>query len=144
MFAPLLHSTIFLAANSILMNVEKRMNMTKPTESFQQLPMEERIKISYQNLERMRRPNGGYVASLYWDERRHFFIKALDYFSRLENCMTPEGMAPEMYVGGKPGHNTPLAWAQSLHTIAAQILLNLAQGHPSHFKIPAHLRSGKL
>lgn len=63
MFAPLLHSTIFLAANSILMNVEKRMNMTKPTESFQQLPMEERIKISYQNLERMRRPNGGYVAS---------------------------------------------------------------------------------
>jgi len=78
-----------------------------------------------------------------WDERQQFYAKALDYFSRLENSMTPQGMAPEMYVGGKPGHNTPLAWAQSFHTVAAQTLLNLAQAHPAHFKIPAQLRSGK-
>ena len=32
---------------------------------FHGLPLEERIKTSYCNLERMRRPNGGYVASPY-------------------------------------------------------------------------------
>ena len=41
--------------------------MYRPTheQDFHQLALEERIKVSYLNLERMRRPNGGYVASPY-------------------------------------------------------------------------------
>ena len=77
-----------------------------------------------------------------WEQRQHFFAKALDFFIQLEGNMTSEGAVPEMYVGGKPGHNTPLAWAQSFHIVAAQILLNLAYAHPSHFKIPANVRLG--
>jgi len=77
-----------------------------------------------------------------WEERQHFFAKALEYFSQLEKNMTPDGAVPEMYVGGHAGHNTPLAWAQSFHIVAAQVLLNLAHAHPAHFKIPAHLRLG--
>jgi len=80
---------------------------------------------------------------LNWDERKSLFARALDYFAKLEASMTAEGLTPEMYVGGKPGHNTPLAWAQSFHIVAAQVLLNLAHAHPAHFKIPAHIRFGK-
>ena len=36
--------------------------------TFHELPLEERIKLSHQNLERMRRPNGGYIASPYTAE----------------------------------------------------------------------------
>lgn len=75
-----------------------------------------------------------------WEERRRFFAKALEYFTQLERNMTPEGAVPEMYVGAKPGHNTPLAWAQSFHIVAAQVLSNLAHAHPSHFKIPPSIR----
>lgn len=78
-----------------------------------------------------------------WPEREQYFLKALMYFERLEKNMTPAGEVPEMYVGGQAGHNTPLAWAQSLHIIAAQTLLNLAHAHPQHFKIPAQIRFGQ-
>jgi len=64
------------------------------------------------------------------------------YFQLLEKNMTPEGMVPEMYVGGVAGHNTPLAWAQSFHVVAAQNLLNMAHAHPNHFKLPAEVRLG--
>ena len=36
--------------------------------TFHELSLEERLKISYQQLERMRRPNGGYIASPYTAE----------------------------------------------------------------------------
>ena len=78
-----------------------------------------------------------------WDERRNYFEKAVAYFIQLEKNMTPEGLVPEMYVGGVAGHNTPLAWAQSFHIVAAQNLLNLAHAHPTQFKLPAELRLGK-
>jgi GH15 family glucan-1,4-alpha-glucosidase len=77
-----------------------------------------------------------------WEERKEFFGKALEYFSLLERNMTPEGAVPEMYVGNQAGHNTPLAWAQSFHIVAAQSLLNLAHAHPTHFKIPTQVRFG--
>ena len=77
-----------------------------------------------------------------WEERQHFYAKALEYFNRLEKNMTPDGAVPEMYIGSQPGHNTPLAWAQSFHIVAAQTLLNLAHAHPQHFKIPPTIRLG--
>jgi GH15 family glucan-1,4-alpha-glucosidase len=78
-----------------------------------------------------------------WEERRKYFDRAVHYFMQLEANMTPDGLVPEMYVGGIPGHNTPLAWAQSFHVVAAQNLLNLAHAHPAQFKLPAELRQGK-
>lgn len=77
---------------------------------------------------------------LSWEQRSEFFQKAVAYFRQLEGVMTPEGYVPEMYVGSERGHNTPLAWAQSFHIIAAQSLLNLAAEHPRHFQLPADLR----
>jgi hypothetical protein len=58
-----------------------------------------------------------------WDQRRAYFDKALHYFRALEETMTAAGQVPEMFVGPLPGHNTPLAWAQSFHIIASQMLL---------------------
>ena len=83
-------------------------------------------------------PDGGSV-SLSWEERVGYFEKSIRYFVQLEACMTAEGYVPEMYVGDQMGHNTPLAWAQSFHIIAAQMLLNLAYKHASHFKLPPTL-----
>jgi hypothetical protein len=54
--------------------------------------------------------------------------------------MTPEGCAPEMYLGVLTGHNTPLAWAQSFHIIAGQMLTNLSAAHPKEFKLPPEVR----
>jgi len=81
---------------------------------------------------------------LSWDRREEFFSRAVEYFARLERAMTPEGYVPEMYVGTQVGHNTPLAWAQSFHIIAAQCLLNLSFKHPDHFRIPVTLRRAAL
>ena len=41
------------------------MSIHKRADTFHQQPLEERIRLSYELLERMRRPNGGYVASPY-------------------------------------------------------------------------------
>jgi GH15 family glucan-1,4-alpha-glucosidase len=79
---------------------------------------------------------------LEWEERRHYFEKAVHYFSRLEETMTPAGHVPEMYVGTKIGHNTPLAWAQSFHVVAAQVILNLSCAFPQHFALPSDVRRG--
>lgn len=81
---------------------------------------------------------------LTWERREDYFNKAVDYFVRLERAMTPEGWVPEMYVGKHVGHNTPLAWAQSFHIIAAQMLLNLAHRHGDHFRLPTALRKRAL
>lgn len=81
---------------------------------------------------------------LSWERREEFFSRAVEYFARLERAMTPEGYVPEMYVGTHVGHNTPLAWAQSFHIIAAQCLLNLSFKHPDHFRIPVTLRRAAL
>lgn len=77
-----------------------------------------------------------------WDERQTCFEKAIHYFRLLESNMTEEGWVPEMYVGGQAGHNTPLAWAQSFHIVAAQCLVNLAAAHPHHFRLPSDVRRG--
>jgi hypothetical protein len=45
-----------------------------------------------------------------------------------------------MYLGGKTGHNTPLAWAQSFHIISGQMLTNLSAAHPREFKLPVEIR----
>ena len=74
-----------------------------------------------------------------WDLRKTYFDKAVEYFRQLEANMTPEGWVPEMYVGDQMGHNTPLAWAQSFHIIAGQMLLNLAYANHEHFKLPPDL-----
>lgn len=77
-----------------------------------------------------------------WAERRAYFERAVHYFRLLEANMTEEGWVPEMVVGGQPGHNTPLAWAQSFHIVAAQCLLNLAAAHPEHLRLPPEVRRG--
>jgi len=79
---------------------------------------------------------------LSWEQRVGHFNQAVKHFQALELAMTPEGHVPEMYVGEQVGHNTPLAWAQSFHIIAAQMLLNLSQKHPSHFHLPTRVRRG--
>jgi len=76
-----------------------------------------------------------------WGQRQHFFQRALDYFQRLEQVILPDGGVPEMYVHGRPGHNTPLAWAQSFHVVAAQTLLNLARAHPGQFRLPERVHT---
>jgi len=77
--------------------------------------------------------------ALTWEQRAYWFGRAVDYFMRLERTMTSEGFVPEMYVGDQMGHNTPLAWAQSFHIIAAQTLLNLAHRHREHFRLPQEI-----
>jgi phosphorylase kinase alpha/beta subunit len=81
---------------------------------------------------------------LSWELRQGYFDKAVSHFARLESVMTPEGHVPEMFVGDQMGHNTPLAWAQSFHIIAAQMLLNLTHKYPRHFKLPAGMRNQVL
>ncbi len=78
-------------------------------------------------------------AHLGWPLRIAFFDTAVKYFVQLEAAMTPEGWVPELYLGSKMGHNTPLAWAQSFHIISGQMLLNLSYKFPDHFKIPPSL-----
>ena len=78
-----------------------------------------------------------------WDQRRAYFDKAIHYFRALEETMTAAGQVPEMFVGPHPGHNTPLAWAQSFHIIASQMLLNLSQSHSQQFKLPRPVRYGR-
>jgi GH15 family glucan-1,4-alpha-glucosidase len=80
---------------------------------------------------------------LSWEQRASYFEKAVKYFQQLEAAMTPEGWVPEMYVGEQVGHNTPLAWAQSFHIIAGQMLMNLSYTHPEKFPLPAELLKGK-
>ncbi len=79
---------------------------------------------------------------LSWEERVGYFRKAVEYFGKLEKAMTPEGYVPEMWVGEQLGHNTPLAWAQSFHIIAAQMLINLTHKHGEHFRLPVDIRKG--
>ncbi|HBG47129.1 MAG TPA: hypothetical protein DDW94_09110 [Deltaproteobacteria bacterium] len=51
-----------------------------------------------------------------------YIEKAELYLNRLESVMTPEGLVPELYTGGKPNYNVPLAWAQSFYVVARQNL----------------------
>lgn len=44
------------------------------------------------------------------------------YLKRLEEVMTEDGMVPELYTGGTPNWNVPLAWAQSFYVVARQNL----------------------
>ena len=87
---------------------------------------------------------GRQAIHLSWEERVGYFRKSVEYFEMLEKAMTPEGYVPEMWVGEQLGHNTPLAWAQSFHIIAAQMLINLTHKHGEHFRLPAHVRKGGL
>jgi phosphorylase kinase alpha/beta subunit len=75
-----------------------------------------------------------------WSQRQNYFHKAVHYFQQLEACMTPAGCVPEMYLGDRTGHNTPLAWAQSFHIISGQMLTNLSAAHPREFKLPPEVR----
>jgi phosphorylase kinase alpha/beta subunit len=75
-----------------------------------------------------------------WSQRRNYFSKAIHYFQLLEKNMTPDGCVPEMYLGDKTGHNTPLAWAQSFHIISGQMLTNLSAAHPKEFMLPPEVR----
>jgi GH15 family glucan-1,4-alpha-glucosidase len=78
-----------------------------------------------------------------WEERTAYFEKSVHYFNLLERNMTSSGCVPEMYVGDQVGHNTPLAWAQSFHVVAAQMLMNLSCAHPQHFKLPYEVMQGR-
>jgi phosphorylase kinase alpha/beta subunit len=83
---------------------------------------------------------GHKVVQFDWTQRRNYFQKAVHYFQLLEQGMTPDGCVPEMYLGDRTGHNTPLAWAQSFHIISGQMLTNLAAAHPKEFKLPPEVR----
>jgi GH15 family glucan-1,4-alpha-glucosidase len=78
-----------------------------------------------------------------WFQRRAYFNRAVHYFQQLEASMTPDGCVPEMYLGDQPGHNTPLAWAQSFHIISGQMLTNLSSAHPKEFKLPPEVRHSR-
>ena len=49
----------------------------------------------------------------------HYYIK------RTEKVMVNGKDIPELYMGGAPNQNTPLAWALSMYIIAVQVLENL-------------------
>jgi phosphorylase kinase alpha/beta subunit len=53
-----------------------------------------------------------------------FIEKAEYYLGKIENVMTDDGKAPELYSGGggEMNWNVPLAWAQSLYVVARQNL----------------------
>lgn len=51
-----------------------------------------------------------------------YIEKSEFYLRRLESVMTPEGQVPELYTGGRPNYNVPLAWAQSFYVVARQNL----------------------
>lgn len=53
---------------------------------------------------------------------RELVEKSEMYLEKLESVMTEEGMVPELYTGGKPNWNVPLAWAQSFYIVARQNL----------------------
>lgn len=48
--------------------------------------------------------------------------KSEDYLMRCESVMTEDGKVPELYTGGEPNWNLPLAWAQSFYIVARQHL----------------------
>ena len=47
------------------------------------------------------------------------------YVKRVEKTMVAEKHIPELYSGGVPNPNTPLAWAQAMYIIAVQAIENL-------------------
>jgi phosphorylase kinase alpha/beta subunit len=56
----------------------------------------------------------------------HYFERAKHHMTHLEEVMTEDGRTPELFTGGKVGHNVPLGWAQSFY-IVAKLSLRKAQ-----------------
>ncbi|HEY3347898.1 MAG TPA: glycoside hydrolase family 15 protein [Nitrospirota bacterium] len=50
---------------------------------------------------------------------------AHQYVKRIEKMMVPGGLIPELYTGGEPNPNTPLAWGMAKYVIAVQSIENL-------------------
>jgi phosphorylase kinase alpha/beta subunit len=44
--------------------------------------------------------------------------RARQHLSHLESVATPDGRIAELFTGGKPNHNLPLGWAQSVYVVA--------------------------
>lgn len=47
-----------------------------------------------------------------------YLDRARRHLAHVEEVATPDGRIAELYTGGKPNHNLPLGWAQSLYIIA--------------------------
>jgi phosphorylase kinase alpha/beta subunit len=47
-----------------------------------------------------------------------YLERARHHLGHLEEVMTPDGRIAELFTGGKPNHNLPLGWAQSLYIVA--------------------------
>ena len=52
--------------------------------------------------------------------------KSKNYLEKLDRLMV-DGCLPELYTGGKPNENCPLAWAHSFHIIALQSFINATE-----------------
>lgn len=63
-----------------------------------------------------------------------YIEKSRMYIEKLEATMTDDGKVPELYSGGKPNWNLPLAWAQSFYIVARQNLHRVCE------KIKADIR----
>ena len=48
----------------------------------------------------------------------HYLERAKQHLAHLEEVMLEDGRVPELFSGGKPGHNVPLGWAQSFYIVA--------------------------
>ena len=49
---------------------------------------------------------------------QRYLERARLHLSHLEEVATDDGRIAELYTGGKPNHNLPLGWAQSLYVVA--------------------------
>ena len=47
-----------------------------------------------------------------------YLERASKHLGHLEEVATPDGRIAELFTGGKPNHNLPLGWAQSLYIVA--------------------------
>lgn len=56
--------------------------------------------------------------------------KSEEYLRRIEAVMTEDGRVPELYTGGSPNWNLPLAWAQSFYVVARQSLARVYEKMP--------------
>ena len=48
----------------------------------------------------------------------HYLARAKKYLQHVEEVTTPDGRIAELFTKGKPNHNLPLGWAQSLYIVA--------------------------
>jgi phosphorylase kinase alpha/beta subunit len=53
-----------------------------------------------------------------------YLERARRHLEHVEECATPDGRIAELFTGGKPNHNLPLGWAQSLYVVAKLSLRN--------------------